>query len=179
MRKRKTEYCGSRQDKRSSLVTKQSKRVKKKKIKVALGGTFEPLHEGHKKLIDIAVKLGGENLTLGVTSDEMAKKRLRSVLPFEIRVKNVVSYVKKKYGFYPKVVKIKDIYGDAIKKNYDYIVVSPETYEAAILINKKRKEIGKNEIEIVKVDFVLAEDKKPISSTRIKNGEIDRYGKIL
>ena len=152
---------------------------KGKNIKVALGGTFEPLHEGHKKLIDVAVKLGGSGLTLGITSDEMAKRRVRSVLPFNIRVKNVVSYIKKKYGFIPKIVKIKDIFGDTLEKDYDYIVVSPETYESAVLINKKRKELGKSEIKIVKVDFVLAEDGKPISSTRIKNGEIDRYGNLL
>ncbi len=162
-----------------SRAKKLSKRKNKEKVKVALGGTFEPLHEGHKKLIDVAVKLGGKNLTLGITSDEMAKKRVRSVLPFEIRVRNIVSFIKRKYGFIPRVIKINDIFGDTLEKDYDYIVVSPETYESAVLINKKRKEIGKNEIKIVKVDFVLAEDGKPISSTRIKNGEIDRYGKLL
>ncbi|HIP62584.1 MAG TPA: phosphopantetheine adenylyltransferase, partial [Archaeoglobus profundus] len=63
--------------------------------------------------------------------------------------------------------------------DFDYIVVSPETYPVALMINKKREELGKRPIKIVKVDFVLAEDGKPISSTRIKNGEIDRYGRLI
>lgn len=36
--------------------------------------------------------------------------------------------------------------------------------------------MGKRKITIVRVDWVLADDGKPISSTRIKRGEIDRYG---
>ncbi len=147
--------------------------------KVALGGTFEPLHEGHKKLIDVAIKLGGKDIMIGVTSDEMARKRFRSVLPFKIRAENLRQFVKRKYGFEPEIVEIKDPYGKTLEIDFEYLVVSPETYGMALKINERRKELGKRPIKIVKVDFVLAEDGKPISSTRIKNGEIDRYGRLI
>ena len=148
-------------------------------MKVALGGTFEPLHEGHKRLIDVAVQLGGKDITIGITSDEMARMRIRSVLPFEIRAENVRQYVKRKYGFEPQIVKITTPFGKTLERDFEYLVVSPETCEMAMKINEKRRELGKKEIKIVKVDFVLAEDGKPISATRIKKGEIDRYGKLI
>jgi pantetheine-phosphate adenylyltransferase len=148
-------------------------------MKVALGGTFEPLHEGHKKLIDVAIRLGGREVMIGVTCDEMARMRIRSVLPYEIRAENIRKYVESKYGFTPSVVRIDNPYGRTLDIDFDYLVVSPETCKMAELINKKRKELGKKEIKIVKVDFLLAEDGKPISSTRIKKGEIDRYGNLI
>ncbi|AGK60181.1 cytidyltransferase-related domain protein [Archaeoglobus sulfaticallidus PM70-1] len=148
-------------------------------MKVALGGTFEPLHEGHKKLIDVAIQLGGKEVMIGITSDEMARLRIRSVLPFRIRAENVRRYVLSKYGFEPSIVKIDSPYGRTLDVDFDYLVVSPETCKMAELINRKRRELGKKEIRIVKVDFLLAEDGKPISSTRIKRGEIDRYGNLI
>ena len=148
-------------------------------MKVALGGTFEPLHEGHKKLIDVAIKLGGKDVMIGITSDKMARTRIRSVLPFKIRAENVRQYILKKYGFEPKIVKITNPFGKTLDVDFEYLIVSPETYEMALKINEKREKMGKKKINIVKVDFVLAENGKPISSTRIKKGEVDRYGKII
>ncbi len=150
-----------------------------KKFRVAVGGTFEPLHEGHKRLIDRAVELGRESISIGITSDRMARQRIRSVLPFTIRAENVKWYVRRKYGFEPYVVEITNPYGKTLEYDFEYLVVSPETYEMARKINEKRKEMGKQEIKIVRVDFVLAEDNEPISATRIKKGVIDRYGKTI
>ncbi|MDI9645145.1 MAG: phosphopantetheine adenylyltransferase [Archaeoglobales archaeon] len=147
--------------------------------KVAVGGTFEPFHEGHKKLLDTAIKLGGKDVTIGITSDKMARVRHRSVLPFKVRAENVRNYVRKVYGFEPEIVQICDPYGKTLEIDFDYLVVSPETYQNAIKINEKRLELGKKAIQIIRVEWVEAEDGKPISSTRIKKGEIDRYGKKI
>ena len=77
------------------------------------------------------------------------------------------------------VKSIKDRYGPSIDGDFDAIVVSPETVEAAKEINQKRREIGKKPLKIIEIPFILAEDGKPISSSRIKKGEIDIDGKIL
>jgi GTP-dependent dephospho-CoA kinase len=46
------------------------------------------------------------------------------------------------------------------------------------MINDKRKEQGLSPLDVVVIDITLAEDKKGISSTRIRNGEISRKGKV-
>ena len=45
--------------------------------------------------------------------------------------------------------------------------------------NHKRIENRKKSLKIIKIDYVLADDNKPISSTRILNKEIDEDGKVM
>ncbi|MDD5145946.1 MAG: phosphopantetheine adenylyltransferase [Candidatus Pacebacteria bacterium] len=145
--------------------------------KVVIGGTFDLFHKGHEALLEKAFSLG--NVTIGLVSDKMAKiTKKRKIESFSVRKNKILRFIKKELKLKTRILKINDKFGPTLKEDFDYIVVSPETYGTALMINREREKINKKLIEIVKIDFVLAEDGKPISSTRIFNGEINRQGKL-
>ncbi|MHC1584733.1 MAG: phosphopantetheine adenylyltransferase [Candidatus Syntropharchaeia archaeon] len=149
-------------------------------MKVAIGGTFEPLHDGHKALLKKVFELSeGDEIVIGLTSDEMARTRYRTVLSYRVRAENIRQYMLREYKVKVRTVELNDRYGITLDEDIDYIVISPETYPVAKKINELRRERGKKPIKIVRVNHVLAKDGKIISSTRIKNGEIDKHGNPL
>jgi pantetheine-phosphate adenylyltransferase len=149
--------------------------------KVAVGGTFQYIHDGHKKLINKSFELANDGqVDIGITSDEMARKQRLKVTDYNTRKKNLVDYIEtltNKNSSY-QIFKLTDAYGPTLTDDYDYIVVSSETYESALELNKLRQKRSLKPIEIVKIECVMAEDSLPISSTRIMRGEIDIHGNL-
>lgn len=146
--------------------------------KVIIGGTFDFLHQGHKALLRKAFELG--EVKIGVTSDMMAREnKVREVESFGKRKNGIIDFVENELGKKTEVLEIDDVFGPTLKEDFDYIVVSPETEKSAFFINQERQKLGKNPMEVVKIDFVMAEDGEPISSTRIFQGEIDCEGKLI
>ncbi|HUW71748.1 MAG TPA: pantetheine-phosphate adenylyltransferase [Candidatus Humimicrobiaceae bacterium] len=140
--------------------------ARKKEKKVIIGGTFEILHRGHKALLRRAFKLG--QVTIGLTSDTFAQNlKKRKVKDFQQRKRLLTDFIKKKLKTLSEIIKIEDKFGPTLDRDFDYIVVSPETYRTALLINKKRRKIGKKPMKVVKIKFVLNRDEKPISSSKI------------
>ena len=150
-------------------------------MKVCLGGTFDILHKGHKRLITTACDLAGPSGTvvIGLTKKSLVLKR-RRINSYQTREKVIEEFLKeKKTPPKVKITPIQDKYGLSIEEDFDAIVVSPETKPVAEEINEKRGQKGKKPLQIVVVPFVLAQNGKPISSTLIRNGEIDENGNLL
>jgi len=142
--------------------------------KVIIGGTFDVLHKGHEVFLKKAFSLG--DLTIGLTSDIMAEKaKKRKVRQFSERKKELEKFIKKNLVKKTRIIKIEDKFGPTLEEDFDYIVVSPATHKTALLINKKRRK----PMKIVEIKFVLAEDGKPISASRIIKGRINKKGKLI
>ncbi|WP_414469511.1 phosphopantetheine adenylyltransferase [Methanobacterium sp. ACI-7] len=144
---------------------------------VAVGGTFDHFHKGHEKLLNKAFEVG-HNVLIGVTSDKFGSKK-GNIEPCSKRISRLEDFLKKFDSRY-MVKRLEEPFGPTTDDSeIDAIVVSRETKPTAELINEKREKKRMNSLEIFIIDWVLADDGKPISSTRIRNGEIDRNGKVL
>ena len=148
--------------------------------KVAIGGTFDILHDGHKHVLRMAFQLG-ERVGIGVSSDRLAAQiKGRPISPLEERVRVLREFLHGE-GLLDRaeIVILEERLGPVVHDpSYDAILVSHDNYQSALTINRERLSRGLKPLEIIVFDKVLAEDGKPISSARIRLGMIDREGKL-
>jgi pantetheine-phosphate adenylyltransferase len=150
-------------------------------LKVATGGTFDHLHAGHRRLLEKSFELG-EEVVIGLTSDELARKVGKFPRhPYEQRKGELDAYIGRRFpGRRYTIVKLDDFFGPGIaSRDVEALVASPETGKRVELANALREKRGFPPLQLVIIHWVLAEDGRPISSTRIKKGEIDEDGRVI
>lgn len=148
-------------------------------MKVALGGTFDPIHEGHGVLLAKAFE-AAEEVLIGLASDAMIAGKEGKIAPFTERKQHLEGYLDRHGWTGYRIEEINQRFGPADRiEELDGIVVSPETEGTAHDLNEARRERGFHPLQIVVVPFLPAEDGLPVSSTRVRLGEIDASGKLL
>lgn len=154
-----------------------------------VGGTFDVLHDGHKSLLTTAFQ-SGEYVYVGITDNEMANEsRDRQVNDYRDRMSQVIDYCETlgnifNCGFSVNVIHDPYFIDDDNKAEdflTDFIVISPEekTRRRAVEINVQRIENGKKPLQIIEAPMVKDHENRKISSTRIRNDEIDEHGNSI
>jgi len=156
--------------------------MKRKFKTVLVGGTFDEFHKGHQALITKAFEVG-ERVIIGLSSDQLAKELRKDhvIATYEERLEELKHFLRTGGMFdRAKIVALDTPYGITLTTTIaDALVVSRETEPRAITINKKRRASGIKPLKLVVIDMIPAEDCIPISTTRIRHGEIDREGHVL
>ncbi len=146
-----------------------------------IGGTFDHFHIGHQYFIDQTFKIS-QLVTIGITTNEFiqSKNSLNNKESYKVRRKNLLSFLQeRKYLLRVEIFPLRDIYGTAgTDKTLQAIVVTSNTYPNALKVNLLRNKSGLRKLKIIKINLKKSHDKKTISSTRIRQGEIDREGII-
>jgi len=149
-------------------------------MNVALGGTFDPVHDGHRKLFERAFELG--DVTVGLTSDDLAPKTRhveRYVRSYDRRKRDLEAELAPRAEKYDREFAVRELTeptGIAVEPEFDALIVSPETRDGGERINEIRTDRGHDPLDIIVVEHVEAADGERISSTRIVAGEIDEHG---
>ncbi|MGD0803296.1 MAG: pantetheine-phosphate adenylyltransferase [Candidatus Bathyarchaeia archaeon] len=149
---------------------------------VTVAGTFDSMHKGHWLLLDEAFNVS-DKVVIGITTDRfaVAMKKPHDIDPYDVRLEEVKKYLHKK-GLLKRatIFPLNDPYGPSTDDGgIEGIMVSEETEPRAEEINQIRVNKGEKPLLIFVMKMVLADDGKPISSTRVRRQEVDRYGRLI
>ncbi len=148
---------------------------------VAMGGTFDVIHKGHITLLSEAFSISSK-VIIGLTSEDWASKNGKDLLNnFDKRLEKLVKTIEKNFpntSF--EISKLDNDFGPAVlEKKVQALVVSDETSNQGEVLNKLRKQKNLPPVDVLVVPMCLAKDGNKISTSRIKNQEIDYDGNLL
>ncbi|KAJ1463246.1 hypothetical protein M885DRAFT_504858 [Pelagophyceae sp. CCMP2097] len=152
---------------------------------VAVGGTFDRLHAGHRLLLAAAALAARETVYIGVAGDELLRKKAHATLlqPFDQRAAAAAAFVEAvRPGLVVKVSALLDPKQPpkaATIEAISALVISIETTSGAQALAQMRRDNGiESELSILTVGLVGAESQTPeakkLSSSQIREHDARR-----
>jgi len=148
---------------------------------VATGGTFDILHKGHYMLLLKAFE-AGRQIIIGVSSDDYATRNQKKIINnYDIREENLKKFIEKNFNKSNySVYQLNDFYGPTVlTRDVQAIITTQSSLENCVKINRLRESKGMPQLKIILVPLVEDKQGKVISSSRIREGEIDINGNKL
>lgn len=141
---------------------------------VAVGGTFDHLHAGHKLLLSTALLHTTERLRVGVTGTELLtqKKHKEAMQSIAKRMEGVRTFLTKiRHDVALEIETIHDMCGgtDTIAA-IEALAVSPDTQKSLQLINEIRAQNGGlPPMALISIPYIQSADGTVLSSTALRH----------
>lgn len=148
---------------------------------VAVGGSFDPFHKGHRELLAKAFNIG-EKVFVGVVSDNFSKRLGKDLEDtYDGRVQKIEAFINESFPESKYLIGALDDYIGpiVITDNVDAIVVTIETEGNIETAGKLRAAKKLKPLSIIRIPYVLDDRGQRISSSRIKRLEIDEGGSVI
>ncbi len=147
---------------------------------VATGGTFDIIHKGHIELLRKSFSISSK-VIIGLSSDELVKKMGKKISNnYHQRFESLSSAIEKNFpNSSYQISKLENDFGPAVlEEGVEALVVSEETKNTGPILNQLRAKKNLPPVEVIVVPMVLAKDGSRISTTRIRDSEIDNEGNL-
>jgi cytidyltransferase-like protein len=146
-----------------------------------LGGTFDHLHLGHATLLSSAFRVG-RSVSVGLTTDRYVAAHPKPlgdrIQSYATRRRALTRWIDRHYrGRTYRVSPLENRFGRSVEEGVDVLVLSADTLSGGRAVNAERRRLGRPLIPLEVVPVVLADDLRPISSRRVRAGEVDRQGR--
>ena len=147
---------------------------------VATGGTFDIIHKGHIELLRKSFSISSK-VIIGLSSDELVKKMGKKISNnYHQRFESLSTAIEKNFpNSSYQISKLENDFGPAVlEEGVEALVVSEETKNMGPILNQLRAKKNLPPVEVIVVPMVLAKDGSTISTTRIRDSEIDNEGNL-
>lgn len=147
---------------------------------VATGGTFDIIHKGHIELLRKSFSISSK-VIIGLSSDELVKKMGKKISNnYHQRFESLSTAIEKNFpNSSYQISKLENDFGPAVlEEGVEALVVSEETKNMGQILNQLRAKKNLPPVEVIVVPMVLAKDGSIISTTRIRDSEIDNEGNL-
>lgn len=145
-----------------------------------LGGTFDRLHVGHRRLLATALARA-DRIGVGVTTARYlrsaAKPLARRIQAYETR-KRAVAHCLASLAARERwwIVPLDEAWGGSLAPGIDALIATSETSAGAASVNRERARRGLPALDIIQAPLVRGDDGLLVSSRRIRSGQIDPDG---
>ena len=141
-----------------------------------IGGTFDCFHKGHAILLERSLD-SCEHLEVWLTTDSIAQSKDSRISSWNARCQDIREKMGDVLSERLSFGLLEEIHGPApFHSEAGAIACTTETRSTCEEINSIRLQNKLQPLEIIELEHELAWDGEPISSSRIRNGEIDREG---
>jgi len=138
---------------------------------VGTGGTFDHLHDGHKLLIETALKVSNK-VVIGLTTQKMLKRKkyASKIEDYETRKKNIENFISSIADLdRVEIIELDNPYGPPIKEpDYEGIIASQETFLNAVRLNELRVANGFKPLIVILIPMIMGKSDRRLSSTDIR-----------